>query len=380
MTELDSVALALLDEKGYFNGAEYESRAGVSHRQARAHLVPWREAGLLAYHTTNAPPHYTVPDAPPALGREARWLQVAQPQLDWWKRIVTREYAAGVAERQADRAPRDPKVFEHDLVAWVKAGRLQAFGKKGKERLYLTAGVEPYQDWQPQAGDPIQTRLHRWTIARSILQGSQSLTVQTLSQATSVSESTASRDLRTWIEAGLLERHGSGTAVHWTLTGNGPTGQLAPRRSDRVERILEALNEKGAITVEEAMSVNHCAKAVARRDLNTAVLAGRAVRVTGIGIYVRWPLPEALSEIEGGERTLSIARKGLYDDQDALLREWRWKILKARLPVTPDEAAQVWDVGRPAASKRLAALVASGILRRIEDRPRPDRFDIAAED
>jgi hypothetical protein len=374
---LDEAALALLAERGYFTGAEYEARASVSHHQGYECLVAWREAGLLAYHTTDAPPHYTAPGAPPALGRQARWLQVAQPQLSRWHRILSREDAEGVAARQGEDAPRDRSLFERDLKAWIAEGRLQAVGPKGKLRLYVVAGINPYTQWQPAEDDPAQTRLHRWAAARSILQGTGHLTVQALCHAAGESSEAASRDLKAWTEAGLLERHGSGTVVHWTLAGQGPAKPYAPRRSGRVERILEVLSNTGVLTVEGAMRVNHCVKAVARRDLNAAVLSGAAVRIGGIGTYVRWPLPDALPGVNGGAQILEIARGGHYEDREALLDEWAWGKLRPHLPVTPDDAVQVWGVGRPAASQRLAVLVAAGILRRIEDRPRPDRFEAA---
>lgn len=42
-----------------------------------------------------------------------------------------------------------------------------------------------------------------------------------------------------------------------------------------------------------------------------------------------------------------------------------------------DQEAREWGVGRPAASQRLAVLVAARLVKRTEDRPRPDRFDAA---
>jgi DeoR/GlpR family transcriptional regulator of sugar metabolism len=198
--------------------------------------------------------------------------------------------------------------------------------------------------------DGKMSNLHRWAIARRIIAEEHRLTVSRMAEQAGVSLDTAQRDVLQWSNEGWIKRHGTGTHIYWRLPGQGPLANHAPERRERIDRLLAELGEWGALTAEDAAELNHCSVGIARRDLNTLVFAGEAVRLKGGGRLMVWR-------------------------QQDLLDRWQWNVLVQELPVTAGEAAQVWAVGAAAARQRLAVLEAAGLLRRISgDHYKPDRF------
>ena len=310
------------------------------------------------------------------LGREARWRLAAQSLLEEHGFLEPARYRAAVVEQFSLM---DHRTSQRDLAAWVQGGRLQAIGPHGKGRIYLPAGVEP-RAWTPKGvADGTVSRLHRWVIARRIIEDESRLTILHLAKQARVSLDTAQHDVLQWVEEGWLERHGTGTHIYWRLPGQGSLDDHAPERRERVERLLAELGESGALTAEDAADLNHCSVGIARRDLNTLVFAGEAVRLKGGGrlmVWLSFPLPKALDWADWGKMVLRLDwEEKTYEGREDLLEQWQWNALVRELPVTAAEAAQVWGVGTAAASQRLAVLETAGLLRRISGhRYEPDRF------
>jgi len=218
--------------------------------------------------------------------------------------------------------------------------------------------------------------LHRWVIARRIIAAEGHLTLALLAEQAGVSIHTVQRDVNAWVAQGWLDRLGTGTHIYWRLPGQGPLADHAPVRSERVERVLAALKETGALTAQDTAELNHCSVSIARRDLNAAVLAGQAVRVRFRGIvWLSIPLPESLDWADWGEPVLALARQGECEGQEELLEQWQWNALSKALPVTAGEAARIWAIGTAAARQRLAVLAAARVVvRESGGRHRPDRF------
>ncbi|MCP4542506.1 MAG: hypothetical protein GY832_35750 [Chloroflexi bacterium] len=374
---LDSHAAALLHEQGYLTLPQYEQKAMLSHSAARRRLRGWHESGLLDHHFgQGAPRHYTAPDHPPMLGRDARWRLIVQDLLEQENFVDPVEYRGLVREQFSLE---DNRTTGRDLAAWVQAGLLQRTGPHGQGSIYLLPDADP-QTWTPKSQKVLDGRafpLHRWVIARHIIQQQGHLTLALLAKQANVSIHTAQRDVNTWVTQGWLDRLGTGTHIYWRLPGQGPLADHAPDRSERVARIITELKETGALTAIGAAELNHCALAIARRDLNTAVLAGQAVRVRFRGIiWLSFPLPKSLNWADWGEPVLALARQNKYKGQEELLEEWQWNALSKSLPVTAREAAKIWAIGAATARQRLAVLTAAGIVtRKSGGQHKPDRFE-----
>ncbi len=174
--------------------------------------------------------------------------------------------------------------------------------------------------------------------AERIIEEKGHLNLIPLAQQAGVSIHTVQRDVNAWVAQGWLDRHGTGTYIYWRLPGQGPLADHVPICSERVERIITD-----------------------RRDLNTAVLAGQAVRVRfGSIVWLSLPLPESLDWADWGKPVLALARKGECEGQEKLLKQWQWDALSKALPVTAGEAAKIWSIGTATARQRLAALVTAG--------------------
>ena len=376
MTCLDKYAKNLLDEQEYFTTEQYRERAGLSASAAKRRLRLWVGEGLITRHYRGCPNHYTLPDSPPMLGREARWQTAAHPLLEQEGFLRPAAYQA-VVVGQFSLA--DNRSAQRDLAAWVQGGRLQVIGPHGKGRIYLPAGIEP-RAWTPKGvADGTVSRLHRWVIARRIVEDESRLTILHLAKRAGVSLDTAQHDVLQWVEEGWLERHGTGTHIYWRLPGQGPLNDHAPERRERVERLLAELRESGALTAEDAAELNHCSVGTARRDLNTLVFAGKGVRLKVGGwlmVWLSFPLPKALDWADWGGTVLRLAwEEEAYEGREDLLEQWQWNALRRELPVTAGEAARVWVVGAATARQRLAVLEAAGLLLRLSGhRYRPDQF------
>lgn len=176
-SKLDPHATALLRAQSYFTLPQYEQRAGLSHSAARRRLREWREAGVLVHHFgQGAPRHYTAPDQPPMLGRDARWRLIAQPLLEQKGFIDPVEYRELVRQRFSLD---DYRTTSRDLITWVRTGRLQRNGPHGQGSIYLPPDADP-QTWEPQSQELLDGRafpLHRWVIARRIIEKQGRLTL-----------------------------------------------------------------------------------------------------------------------------------------------------------------------------------------------------------
>ena len=341
MHNLDRHAKALLDEQEYFTTEQHCERTGLSASAAKRRLRLWVEEGLIARHCRDCPNHYTLPDGPPMLGREARWRLVARSLLERYGFLEPVAYRVAVVERFSSM---NHRACQRDLAAWVQSGRLQAIGPHGKGRICLLADVDP-QTWTPTGMtiDGKISNLHRWAIARRIIAEEHRLTVSPMAEQAGVSLDTAQRDVLQWNNEGWIERHGTGTHIYWRLPGQGPLASHAPERRARIDRLLAELGEWGALTAEDAAELNHCSVGIARRDLNTLVFAGEAVRLKvgdWLMVWLSFPLPKALDWADWGKMVMRLVwEKKTYEGQRDLLDRWQWNVLVQELPVTAGEAA-----------------------------------------
>ena len=117
MIDLDKHGKALLDEQGYLTTEQYCKRTGLSASAAKRRLRLWVGEGLIARHYRGCPNHYTLPDSPPMLGREARWRLAAQNLLEEHGFLEPAGYRAAVVEQFSLV---DHRASQRDLAAWVQ--------------------------------------------------------------------------------------------------------------------------------------------------------------------------------------------------------------------------------------------------------------------